>query len=374
LLLTFVDGQVVCSEQSGPPEKIDNRHMRWVFKSARESFSRYRGLWDELNSRLGHHILLDSAFVELLIRHFASRNTLLGILNGGEDSGMVLVEPGRHGFWQTFQPSQAPLGLVLLRSQADILDQVRKLVSCLPGYALGLAVMQQDADFTRFGAASNGDVERLDYITTSRLTLKGTFEEYWKTRSHNLTHNLGRQRRRFTEQRVRLDLISERSSERVAEGIRLYGNLENAGWKAQEGTAITADNVQGLFYRELLEHYCSRDEGVIYRLVQNGTAVASALCLERSGTLIVLKITYDESLPKCSPGLLLHEEMLKSLFAEKRVNIIEYYGRYSDWHKKWTNEIRTMYHINFYRFSWIPKLRRLVKFVESSPRILSLQS
>ena len=335
--------------------------MSWILTNARETFTRHREQWNELNKSLGNHLLLDSGFVEILLRHFASANTLLGVLNNGSDSGMALVEPVRQGFWQTFQPSQAPLGLILLDSQDDIVAQIHGLIRSLPGYALGLALMQQDSDFTLFGDMNNGDLERLDYITTSRLTLSGTFEEYWKTRSHNLVHNLARQRRRLADQHARLELITDRSAERVAEGIRLYGQLESAGWKGKEGTAITADNVQGQFYRELLEHFCDGGEAVIYRLDMNGTPIASALCLERSGTLIVLKITYDETMTRCSPGLLLHEEMLKSLFDENQIKVIEYYGRYSDWHKKWTDDTRSMYHVNVYRFGWVPAARRILK-------------
>jgi CelD/BcsL family acetyltransferase involved in cellulose biosynthesis len=336
--------------------------MGWVFENARESFHRYRHHWDELNRSLGNHLLLGSSFVELLIRHFASADTLLGVLKNERNSGMVLAEPVRRGLWQTFQPSQAPLGLILLGSEDDVVVQIRGIIRCLPGYALGLAVLRQDSDFTPFADMTNGDAERLDYITTSRLTLKGTFEGYWKTRSHNLTHNLRRQRRRFAEQAVRLELVTHRGAEHMAEGVRLYGELESAGWKGEEGTAITADNGQGLFYRELLEYFSGRDEGVIYRLDMNGSPIASALCLERSGMLIVLKITYDEKMVKCSPGLLLHEEMLKSVFGESRVHVIEYYGRYSDWHKKWTGETRPMYHFNIYRYFWVETARSLLKY------------
>jgi hypothetical protein len=337
--------------------------MSWVLGNAREAFACYRDLWDETNHRLGNHILLDSTFVELLVRHFASANTLIAALTDGQNSGIALVEPVRQGLWQTFQPSQAPLGLILLSPNLNKAGQIHWLIRKLPGYAMGLAILQQDPDLSVFHGSMDGEFERLDYITTSRLTVTGTFEEYWKTRSHNLVHNLSRQRRRFTEQKVLFELLVERNPACVAKEIGEYGRLEGSSWKAKNGTAITPDNQQGIFYREMLEHFCGRGEGAIYRLNMNGACIASALCLERNDTLIILKITYDESLPKCSPGLLLHEDMLKILFTEKRVNIVEYYGRYTDWHRKWTNETRTMYHLNAYRYRWVASARRVLKLV-----------
>jgi hypothetical protein len=333
----------------------------WIFHSATDAFVRYRKLWDEIGQRTGRHILMDSAFVELLIKHFAAPRVLLGVSNGATHPAMALVEQAKQGFWQTFQPSQAPVGLISFSDSADAPAQIRSLIRSIPGYPLGFAILHQDPDFTLFGnLARSPNVERLEYIQTSRLRLTGTFEGYWKTRSHNLVHNLSRQRRRVAEQGGRLELVVDRKPERAADGIRIYGELESAGWKGQEDSAISAENLQGRFYRELLEHFCGRGEGAIYRLDFNGKPIASSLCLERDGMLVVLKITYDEKIERLSPGLLLHEAMLKSLFSEGRVKVVEYFGRYSDWHRKWTTETRVMYHLNVYRHAWVRAAKRYI--------------
>ena len=113
---------------------------------------------------------------------------------------------------------------------------IRELIHDLPGYALGFSVTQQDPDFTCF-ANLNGspEVETLDYIQTPRLTVKGGFEDYWKQRSKNLTHNLGRQRRRLKQEGWSLELVTDRKTEAVAECIREYGRLESMGWKGSGG-------------------------------------------------------------------------------------------------------------------------------------------
>ena len=158
-----------------------------------------------------------------------------------------------------------------------------------------------------------------------------------------------------------LELVTDRSAEAVAGAIHEYGLLESTGWKGEEGSAVAADNVQGRFYREMLEDFCSRGEAVIYRLRLNGKTVASDLCLERDGTLVILKTAYDESVQGLSLGLLLHQEIFQSVFDEGKIRVIEFYGRLRDWHTKWTNEIRTMYHINFYRAGWVAKARTFLK-------------
>lgn len=340
--------------------------MNWKFHPALD-FERHRDLWEEVNASRGDLILLDPAFVGLAVRHFASSRTLLAVSEGPRGASLALVEPKRPGFWETFQPSQAPLGFVLFPPGPDGRAALRSLIRSLPGYALALAVLRQDPDVATFQPAG-ADMDPVDYITTSRLVLTGTFSDYWKSRSHNLVHNLARQRRRLAEQGAHLRLVTLREPDQMAEGVRVYATMESGGWKGRHGSAVAVDNRQGRFYRDLFEHFARRNEAVVYWLEMNRTPVAAALGLERHGTLYLLKITYDERLPRCSPGLLLHEEMLRALFAEQRIKVIEYYGRYSDWHRKWTADTRVMIHINVYRHRLVRLAIRLLGRVAARAR------
>jgi hypothetical protein len=312
----------------------------WTLHPAAEAFERYRDLWDELNRSYGSHILLDSRFVGSLLRHFASPEVRLAVSHDPERPALALVEPTRTGFWQTFQPSQAPVGLILLGSRERPTRQIQDLIRALPGFPLGLAVLQQDPELTPFdGLDTDAAAEIVPHIRTARLTLTGTFDQYWSARSKRLVSDLARQRRRLAERGASLALGVDRRPEEVVEGIREYARLESAGWKATAGTAISLDNKQGAFYREILEHFCARGEAMIYRLTLNGKTVAANLSVERNGILIVLKITYDESVTGLSPGNLLEQEMLKALFAEGRVKVEEYYGPFTEWQSRWTDEV-----------------------------------
>jgi hypothetical protein len=133
------------------------------------------------------------------------------------------------------------------------------------------------------------------------------------------------------------------------------------GWKGKGETAVTVGGRQGLFYQEMLESFCSRGEGVIYRLLMNGETIATNLCLLRDGMMIILKTTYDETVKGISPGMLLHQEIFKALFHEGKIKVVEFYGRVRDWHMRWTNELRTMYHLNFYRYGWVAGARWFLK-------------
>jgi hypothetical protein len=338
--------------------------MGWTFHLALENFSRYCDLWDEVNRSHGDHLVLDSLFVEPLVRQFASEKTLLAVCEDKEKPLLALVEPAMKAMWQTFQPSQAPIGLAVFGARDGILlsQQISGLMRALPGYAVGLSFTQQDPDFSSFKTLNGAfAVERLDYVETARLTVPKDWEDYWRSRSKNLTHNLLRQRRRLEEKGRKVELAAERDSRGVASAIEEYGILESSGWKGKAGTAVSKDNSQGRFYQEMLENFCVRREGIIYRLLIDGKAVASDLCLERDGRIVILKTAYDEEVKGLSLGLLLHMEIFRTLSQERRIRVIEFYGRVRDWHLKWTDEIRTMYHVNFYRSAWMSKARRMFK-------------
>src|SRR5262249_18755713 len=142
--------------------------------------------------------------------------------NGG-NPGMALLQNNGKSAWQTFQPSQAPIGLIQLGQSDDTGKELLQMTRSLPGYALQFSVLQQDPDHTSFPQPkAAGQVEPLDYIQTARITLTGTFEEYWKSRGSNLRHNLARRRRRMLEQGYKPELIAIRDPQQVASAIREY--------------------------------------------------------------------------------------------------------------------------------------------------------
>lgn len=337
--------------------------MSWIFKPALKAFDQYSEMWDEINGRQGSPIPLDSRFVAPLVRHFASAQTLLGISRDRSFPGMALVEKTRNGTWQTFQPSQAPLGLIVLGNRNQIGDQMRVLMRSLPGFAIGFAVTQQDPELGLFeNLAGCPGMEKIDWIRTARVTLTGPAEQFWKRRpSKSLLKKLRSQRGRLADVGAHLKFVAERDPGSVAYGVAEHGRLESAGWKGREGTAIHAENTQGRFYREVMENFCRCGEGVVYRLLLDGRTVATDMCIERDGIMIGLKKAYDEDIEGLSLGSLLTQDMYAAILAEQRIKLVEFYGPVSDWTVKWTDELRTMYHVNFFRHPWLATARRFWK-------------
>ena len=51
----------------------------------------------------------------------------------------------------------------------------------------------------------------------------------------------------------------------------------------------------------------------------------------------------------------MRQDELKALWAEGRIRRVEFYGKVMEWHTRWTDQSRTLYHLNCYRWSLLPR-------------------
>jgi hypothetical protein len=337
--------------------------MSWTFAPARD-FARHHEAWSRLHASLGPEYasaLLAADFVAPLVNQFGRGDELLACLHDGANTrAMAVVRPSRRGAWATFQPAQAPLGLWLQAPGEDTEALALSLIKALPGFPLMLALTQMDPML--MPRPAGGPCARtLDYIDTARVTLAGSFEDYWHARGKNLRGNLKKQRARLEREGVATRMVVDRLPGQMAAAVADYGRLETSGWKGGEGTAVSSDNAQGRYYRAMLEQLAARGAASVYRYYFDAQLVAMDLCVEDGDSIVVLKTAYDESVPaNLSPTLLMREEACRSLFEDGRFKRLEFYGRVMEWHTRWTEEVRTMYHVNYYRWPGLARLHALL--------------
>ncbi|MFC4929411.1 GNAT family N-acetyltransferase [Massilia sp. GCM10023247] len=338
--------------------------MSWTLAPARD-FAQHRDAWSRLHASLGPgqaSALLAFDFVAPLVEQFGRGDELLACLKSGAAiRALAIVRPSRKGAWATFQPAQAPLGLWLQAPGQDTARLARSLMQALPGFPLMLALTQMDP--LLMPRPLDGPCSRtLDYIDTAHVTLDGGFEAYWNARGKNLRGNLKKQRARLERDGVATRMVVERAPAGMAQAVRDYGRLETTGWKGGQGTAVSAENAQGRYYRAMLESMAARGAASVYRYYFGEQLVAMDLCVEDGDSIVVLKTAYDESVPSnLSPTLLMREEACRSLFDGGRFRRLEFYGRVMEWHTRWTEEVRTMYHVNYYRWPGLGRLHALLE-------------
>ena len=215
-------------------------------------------------------------------------------------------------------------------------------------------------------AEDAADNRRDDYIDTAWVNIEGSFDDYWAARGKNLRQNMRKQRNKLEAESVAVQMRVFRDAADMPGAIARYGALEAQGWKAQEGTAIHPDNDQGRFYTELLQGLAAMGEASVYEYLFGDQTVAVNLCVHRGGTLTILKTTYDESIKVYSPAFLLNQDMLQALFTEQQIRRLEYYGSLMEWHTRWTDNRRTLYHVTTFRNSVVKRLAESLSARSSS--------
>jgi CelD/BcsL family acetyltransferase involved in cellulose biosynthesis len=335
--------------------------LRWIFLPARE-FRICQETWRTLNEAGGGSPLLRTEFLASLIEHFASGDELIAICSeDGTPVAITVLEESTTGKWQTFQRSQGPLGAWLQRTNISLEVLLEALVEALPGFPLMVAITQQDPELlSRPG--DSGRTATLDFIRTARVIVDRSFDDYWKSRDGKLRRETSRRLRRLHTMGIEPRLEAVTGTDAVADCIRDFGRLESAGWKGREGSAVHADNIQGRFYTSLLESFCAIGKGRIYRFWLGERLAAMQLCVGNERTLVFLKTAYDENFETHGPGILMQYEIMRQLFSESRIDAVEFYGRTGQPQAKWCdNRIRMMYHVNHYRWPWLPKLLQRIR-------------
>jgi hypothetical protein len=299
-----------------------------------------------------------------LLEHFGDGSELLATASaGGGPVAMTILRRTAPGCWQTFQPSQMPVGPWLQQPGLSAAELFHGLFPALPGFPLLVGITQLDPEILA-RPSSTPSLATLDYIQTARITVTGSFDSYWAARGKNLKHNVKRQRARLEKDGVKPHLDVLTAPDDVERAVTAYALLETAGWKAAGDTALAPDNAQGRFYRSMLKGLAAHGKARVYQYRFNERIVAVDLCIVGGGALIILKTTYDEAYKALSPAFLMREEAFRQLFATKEVNRIEFYGRVMEWHTRWTDEVRTMYHVNHYRWPAIYATQRLVRLAK----------
>jgi CelD/BcsL family acetyltransferase involved in cellulose biosynthesis len=312
--------------------------------------------WDALQRNCANLPFLESGFLKPLLEEFGTGQELL--IFGFEDDkpcAAAILTKRRFGLWQTCQPSQLPLGAWVSRTADNLPDLAKSLLRALPGINLNLSLTQIDPLYQP-RPEEEPCIKTMDYIDTAWVDIDQPFDTYWEARGKNLKTNTRKQRSKLQTENVTLSLECLTQPEAVAQAIEDYGALESAGWKGKDGTAVHPDNAQGRFYRKMLENFCAQGRGRIYRYRFNDKVVAMDLCIEADDRIVILKTAYDETYKTVSPSTLMRQDEFRELFDSGKFKRIEFYGKVMEWHTRWTEKKRAVYHLTSYRSSLITRL------------------
>jgi len=137
---------------------------------------------------------------------------------------------------------------------------------------------------------------------------------------------------------VEYEIISPAPSE-LPQLLEASLQIEAASWKGRGGSALLSDADRRRFF----EHYAAiaSERGVLRLCFMKigGQPAAMQIAVECGGGFWLLKVGYDESFARCSPGNLLMVETLRYAVAHG-LRTYEFLGSAEPWTEVWTTRVR----------------------------------
>lgn len=333
--------------------------MSWELRPAREAFPEFAAEWDRLNKTLyASHPMFDSRFIGPLLEHFGSGDEILCLHRSGASiDGALIVRPLGKGRWALFMPAQTQAGALMIEN-ARVLDTLPR---ALPGYAWSLDLLSVDPLYAPSWAGLDLPQIVTPHALTMAVSLDGDFAGYWQTRPKNLIKNIRRYQKRAEDSAGKFSLVHITDPTEIAKALVRYGELESAGWKGKEGTAIAADNAQGRFYLDMLLRFAGSGQGFVMELHTGERLIASRLFIGHERMWIILKTTYDETQSIYAPGRLLLHDVLKEAFATMPGGAVEFYTNASRDQAEWATSLRPIPHRQIVRNDLFAALLVVVK-------------
>jgi CelD/BcsL family acetyltransferase involved in cellulose biosynthesis len=124
--------------------------------------------------------------------------------------------------------------------------------------------------------------------------------------------------------------------------------LEAAGWKGEQGSAIGQSPHELEFYRRVFGAARSEDRFRLYVLLLDGELIAFNALVLVDGVYYGFKTAFDERHAKQSPGNVLQRFVLRVLFAEGRANKLDMLDPVTPWKERWQTGTEALLRIYLY--------------------------
>lgn len=318
----------------------------WTTIALQRDLGEYTAAWDRLNRELfNDHPLSSSLFVNGMLRQFGSGAEYLCIYReNGVETAMCIVRRRKPMVWISFLPSQAQIAPTLVGDPAPLAS----LVGSLPGFAVQLDMMCNDP---AFGGVLDGAARRhlRNHALTMKIDLRGTFADYWASRSKQLQSNVKQRDRRLAEAGHNKRVVKITDPAEMLAAVDRYAALECAGWKGLNATAVGSTPEQHQFYRDLMLGAASEGNAFVFELWFGEQLAASRLLVRRNRMWVILKTSYNEGLGAFAPGRMLLCAVIDDAFRTEPEGKIEFYTDADETQLEWATSQRWIQHRTFHR-------------------------
>jgi CelD/BcsL family acetyltransferase involved in cellulose biosynthesis len=217
--------------------------------------------------------------------------------------------PGSALWWHDYHY----LGVPLLDSEEAVDALAVLLRAARRGTFLGIDLVPAKGQFRDCLEAAIGEIGAgtviFDHFERAALTRKGG-ELKLPFRSKR-RYELNRLERRLGEE-LSAELWLHRH-DRDVDWLDRFLEMESAGWKGRQGTALASNPRHAAFFREMGRHFIETGAWRLYSLEADGIPLAMLTAMAEGETLYLFKIAFDERYSRFSPGVLLHRATMREL-------------------------------------------------------------
>lgn len=162
----------------------------------------------------------------------------------------------------------------------------------------------------------------------ARVRELGQRERAFAWRDHGIKKS-GSTRKKLRQDRNRLagtgDLAysNVRDAASVAANLEIFLEMEMAGWKGENGTAILSSPRDAAFARRFIANLAAEGCASVAMLALDGKPIATQVLLYSGRTAYTWKTAYDARHGKHSPGALLVDSVTEELFGADEIDAVE---------------------------------------------------
>ncbi len=314
--------------------------------------------------------VLHSKFVKLLVEFFSEKIHLAEGSVDGSIKILALIEQPSWGNWSVFKPSQAAIAMII--GQKEYFVNIGELIKKIPNYCFRLNFYSLDP--IEHSNITKCIDKNILAVTSTDITIEITkqFDEYWTSRPKSLRKNINRYINRINREIGGISLHVFQEVNDIKDSTNRYGLLESRGWKGSQGTALHPGNKQGKFYRHVMEEFAKQGNATVFELRAGSKILSSRLCVSNGKTLVILKTTFDEETKRYASGRILLFFLLKYIFTEQKISIIDFYTNASSDQLDWSTNSREILSTSIYRNSMCQFLATYFSKIKSLLKILKM--
>ncbi len=180
---------------------------------------------------------------------------------------------------------------------------------------------------------------------TAFVPVNGSWDTYFQSLTSKRRYDLKRALKRAHQfGDLHIDIFAPNPDE-LAARLDTAFHVEAAGWKGRRGSSLLHNKPLGRFFSRYARKACAQGILRLGLLTLAGKPVAMLIGVECHQRFWLLKVGYDETYSRCSPGILLINASIQYAF-ERQLQSYEFLGSDEPWLHMWARGHRRE-HVSF---------------------------